>query len=261
MGNLIVPFLFHSSNIVLKNQFHLNDVQDLIKISTDYVQNESIGKAVIYNNFSIYIGGFLSPFVFLNFMARTSIVITYNIMAIIMCLTGVFLFLSLKEPQDQQFLLEIQSRNDSQTILSNRKSVTGVISRQEFKNLLDKIKPGIFLFFAQIFRGCSLMMPMFIDNKNTELIITNIVLMALGNKMANIARDLIFQKNQGTQSRGVMVGFMGLFQNIGILLYISVFAFLSQIIGLNGCFAFLGICDLILGISSKFDLNKRYLKK
>ncbi|CDW84617.1 major facilitator superfamily mfs_1 [Stylonychia lemnae] len=398
MGNLVAPFIFHSSNIILKNKFNLNDEEELVKFSSmiymttiitlaivspfigglldflgrrkmltiifistgvfcailplsariwldftiiriilavltntminntliaDYVKNESIGKAVIYNNFSRYIGAFLSTSLFLSLIAYTSISITYNVMAVLMCLTGAYLFFSLKEPQELSIIEQNPNtqgfQNNQRYAVSYWSNIKGGI--QECKNnsilifclmqnfvvrmgtvlgsnayslwvlaniadqkqafallafalslssflnfliqiplikLLDKIRPSILLFFVQIFRGCSLLIPMLIDNKNPQLIAAAIVIMALANGMANVGRDLIFQKNQGAQSRGAMVGFMDLFQNIGILLYISVFAFLFQVIGLNGCFAFLGICDLILlAISMKFDLNKR----
>ncbi|CDW89217.1 major facilitator superfamily mfs_1 [Stylonychia lemnae] len=402
MGNLIVTFIYHSSNIVLQNQFQLNNYEDLVKISSmifmisvvilalvspfiggvidlfgrrkmmtalfistgalssllpyssiiwvdftfiriilavqinsilnntlivDYVKNESIGKAVAYNNISRYIGNFMSPFVFLNLLAHTSIAITYNIMSVTMYLTGVFLLFSMSEPQKHQKLLNnTHGENDSQNISKNQTQNAnfwsnikggiqecrsnpilifclmqnfvvrmGIVLGQNAYNLwvlanvsdkqkafellafalslssllifliqipliklLDKIRPRILLIFAQLFRACSLFIPMFIDNKIPELIAASIVIMAIGNAIANVARDFIFQKNQGTQSRGVINGFMDMFQNIGILIYLSVFAFFVKAIGLNGCFAVLGICDLILLlISSKFDFSKR----
>ncbi|CDW88766.1 major facilitator superfamily mfs_1 [Stylonychia lemnae] len=233
----------------------------------DYVEKQSIGKAVIYNNFMRYLGNFMSPILFLNLIAHTSIKITYNIIAVLLFLTGVFLFISIREPLDQQQNFKLLIIKDSinnlnkldqplsywsniknglnecknnpilifcliqnfvvrmGTVLSSNGYTLWILSniqdqKQAFEllafalalscalnfliqipliKLLDKIRPKFLLCFAQLFRACALLMPLFIDNKCSKQVSANIVLMSLGNGMTNVARDMIFQKNQAAQ--------------------------------------------------------------
>ncbi|CDW74032.1 UNKNOWN [Stylonychia lemnae] len=349
LGSLITSFIFQISNLLLKTKFEMNDDDELIRVSMvrlllaimsnsmlnntlipDYVQNKSIGKAVIYKNFSRYLGNFLQPVTFISLISTSYVWHSFNILAVGMWLTAVYLYFNLKNPSDlvQQFEITQSLSTRSQSLTQNpkngqevkqdilmpeKKSDTfcskfhqgyteckqnpilvfclmqnfvvrmGIVLGSNAYNLwiissiedeqkilevialtnslstilnfviqiplikfLDCIKPSVIFTISHLMRGVSLMLPILIDINSSLFITSTIILIGLANSLTNVARDLIFQKNLNNESKGVIVGFMDFFQYLGILCYLVVFTFLSSVIGLKGCFLFLGILDMLL---------------
>ncbi|CDW78624.1 major facilitator superfamily mfs_1 [Stylonychia lemnae] len=285
----------------------------------DYVERKCIGKSVIYNNFARYLGNFLSPIIFLTIIIYYSITYSYNLMGIVMTLTGVILYFTIQEPTDlvhdqdavtpntnhqllngilMKFRIAIQECKQNRTLIfsfaqtfvvrmgiilgSNAYSLwillkipdevrafemlafshsfsscLNFIIQIPLIKILDKIQPRLLVIFAQSLRATVLFFSLWTNQQGEQWIVANIILMSLSNGIANVSRDLVFQKNQASQSRGVIHGFMELFTNLGMLTFIFIFACLSPVIGLCGCFCFLGTLDLLLLLLSlQFKFTK-----
>ncbi|CDW88858.1 major facilitator superfamily mfs_1 [Stylonychia lemnae] len=309
----------------------------------DYVQHQSIGKAVIYKNFSRYIGNFLQPITFISLISASYIWHSFNILAVGMGLTAIYLYFNIKNPSDlvkqhpddqtststksqvlvqypnigqdatiasqmpqksrnsfcqkfhqgmieckknpilvfcfmQNFIVRmgivlgsnaynlwiISSIKDEQTVLevigltNFLSTILSFVIQIPLIKYLDCIRPSVIFTLSHFSRGVSLILPVLIDINSSLFITVTILLIGLANCLTNVARDLIFQKNLNNESRGVIVGFMDFFQYLGILSYLMVYTFLSSVIGLKGCFCFLGILDmLLLLVSARYNLNHK----
>eukprot|EP00347_Sterkiella_histriomuscorum_P004097 403361762 len=124
--------------------------------------------------------------------------------------------------------------------------------------LLDILSLRVSLVLSQILRAFALFLTLWSHNQDKSVLIANIVLISTCNSFSNVVRDTLFQKNQGSASRGVINSLMDVASNLGMLTFTLVLAFASFYLSLSGCLCIIGCFDLlIVGVSTKFMITKK----